>query len=138
MIKVTTMRRRSNSPRPIFTRSRTVRDNVLPSHSVIDPVIWDACLTLTRQSVVVAQLPWPERFGVTFTAAGSGHTATYTVVTWLHERKAVFLALEEYRRRWPDERVFDVDVDVQSLGPAPRDERGLVSVNGDLHDRFEF
>jgi hypothetical protein len=61
---------------------------------------------------------------------------TYTVLTWLHERKAIVLAIEEHCRRWPKQSIYDVSVG--HLGPAPRDYAGLVVVGDDLHDRYEF
>lgn len=85
---------------------------------------------------MVAQLPWPERFAVTVIPGGSTDGVRYTVVTWLHEAKAVVLAVEEHQRLWPEQRIYDVTV--EPLGRAPSDERGLVAVNRDLHDRFEF
>jgi len=30
------------------------------------------------------------------------------------------------------------DAEVKELGPADRDERGLVAMKGDVHDRMEF
>jgi hypothetical protein len=86
---------------------------------------------------VVPQLPWPERFAVEIRAVtGTGPEIEFTVVTWLHASKAVVLASEAYRRRYPNAHIYDVVV--TPLGAAPRNSNGTVDVGTDLHDRFEF
>ena len=83
------------------------------------------------------QLPWPERFTVEIRAVtGEGPVVEFKVVTWLHASKAVVLACEEYRRRYPSAHIYDVIV--TPLGAAPRNSDGLVYIGTDLPDRFEF
>ena len=85
----------------------------------------------------VPQLPWPERFAVEVHAVtGGGPVIEFKVLTWLHASKAVVLASEEYRRRYPNTHIYDVVV--MPLGAAPRNSGGLVDIGTDLHDRFEF
>ena len=83
----------------------------------------------------MSQLSWPERFAVELRPV-TGDPVTYKVLTWLHDRKAIVLAVEAHRRRWPDCHVYDVSV--VSLGKAPEDGRGLAEVGDDLFDRYEF
>lgn len=85
----------------------------------------------------VTQLPWPERYEVALTSAtGTGPDVSYAVLTWLHGEKAIAMAVAEHLRQYPESRIYDVVV--KSLGLAERDEAGLVSLKGELHDRYEF
>ena len=84
----------------------------------------------------MSQLRWPERFGVEVRATTGGPTVEFSVLTWLHASKAVVLAVDEYRRRYPDAHIYDVIV--TPLGRAPRGSDGTVSIGSDLHDRVEF
>jgi hypothetical protein len=82
-------------------------------------------------------MPWPKRYEVTIeSATGTGPAIAYPVVTWLHQEKAIALAVVEHSRRFPESRIYEVAV--KSLGPAGRDASGTVTVGGDLHDRYEF
>jgi len=45
--------------------------------------------------------PWAVRFAVRLRPV-TGDPVTYTVLTWLHEHKAVVLAAVAFHRQWPD------------------------------------
>ncbi len=76
----------------------------------------------------VSQLSGPERFAVTITPAGKTDGESVEVCTWLHEPKAVAMAVDHYRRRHPDARIYDVRV--QPLGRAARNDDGTASLTG--------
>lgn len=85
------------------------------------------------------QLSWPERFAVTIVTV-QGQPSRYTVTTWLHEHKAVALAVARHEARYSETsqgRLYDVQV--ERLGPAPRGEQGVVAPSrSDLIDRNEW
>ena len=86
------------------------------------------------------QLSWPDVFKVTILDL-AGNTYAYKVMTWFSGPKAVALAVRHHGSKFPapDEcgRVYDVRV--ERIGPAPSDERGVVSAEDvDVHDRMEF
>ncbi len=81
------------------------------------------------------QRSWPARYEVRVHALG-GQVRRSSVLTWLGHEKAIALALQHDRSAGGDERVYDVEVD--ELGPAPRNADGTISVGDDLHDRMEF
>jgi len=85
------------------------------------------------------QLSWPERFAVTIVPL-RGECSTYNVTTWLHERKAIALAVSAYETRHSGEgeqRLYDVLV--EPLGRAAADADGTVGpAKGDLADRMEW
>jgi hypothetical protein len=85
------------------------------------------------------QLSWPERFSVTIVPL-HGDPSTYTVTTWLHQLKAVALAVGAHESRYghdDDRRLYDVQV--QALGRAPANPDGTVGPSRkDLADRMEW
>jgi predicted metal-dependent HD superfamily phosphohydrolase len=87
----------------------------------------------------VKQLSWPERFAVTVVPQ-SAQPKTYTVTTWLHELKAVALAVGRHQARQGEadaHRLYDVHV--EALGPASAGADGVASANReDLIDRTEW
>jgi hypothetical protein len=85
----------------------------------------------------VSQQTWPERFRVTLRNREGG-SWRYTVATWLGRDKAIALAASTHVRRHGDEATI-YDVEVEDLGRAARDAKGLVALEtGDLSDRAEF
>jgi hypothetical protein len=66
-----------------------------------------------------------------------GEPRDFFVVTWLGPEKAVVMATHADGRGYgTSDGIYDVAVN--ELGPADRDERGIVAIGGDLHDRMEF
>jgi hypothetical protein len=66
-----------------------------------------------------------------------GQTRKLCVLTWLGPEKAVAMAAHADGHGYgTSDGIYDIEV--QELGPAERDERGLVVSQGLLSDRMEF
>jgi hypothetical protein len=79
-----------------------------------------------------AQRTWPVRYEARLHMVG-GQVRRRSVLTWLGHEKAIALAVQAGAADGP---VYDVEV--EELGPAPRNADGTVAVGEDLHDRMEF
>lgn len=79
---------------------------------------------------------WPMRYQVTIRSS-LGQTRRLHVLTWLGPEKAVAMATHHDGHGYgtPD-GIYDIHV--EELGPAARDERGVVVVASYLSDRMEF
>jgi len=82
------------------------------------------------------KLPWPVRYAVTIRSS-LGQTRKLKVLTWLGPEKALAMATHADGRGFgtPD-GVYDIEV--EELGPAMNDGRGLVVTESLLCDRMEF
>jgi len=82
------------------------------------------------------QRVWPVRYQVTI-RSGLGQIRKQQVVTWLGPEKAIAMAAHADGHGYgsPD-GIYDIDV--EELGPAERDERGVAVTRGYLSDRMEF
>lgn len=82
------------------------------------------------------QLPWPVRYQVTI-KSGRGQFRNMRVLTWLGPEKAIAIAAhaDGHGCGSPD-GIYDIEV--KELGPAERDARGVVIIEGYLSDRMEF
>ena len=59
------------------------------------------------------------------------------VLTWLGPEKAIAMAVHADGNGYGSpEGIYDIEV--QELGPAERDERGIAIIKGYLSDRMEF
>src|ERR1700722_18045781 len=86
--------------------------------------------TMRRQST------WPVRYRVTVQPV-TGNPRDFYVLTWLGPEKAVMMAAHTDGRGYgSSDGIYDIVAD--ELGPAARDQDGLVALGGDLHDRMEF
>lgn len=66
-----------------------------------------------------------------------GQTGKLHVLTWLGPEKAAAMAAHADGHGYDTaEGIYDIEV--EELGPAARDERGLVVSEGHLSDRMEF
>lgn len=66
-----------------------------------------------------------------------GQIRKLQVLTWLGPEKAVAMAAYADGHGYgTDEGIYDIEV--EELGPAARDERGIVISEGQLSDRMEF
>ena len=81
------------------------------------------------------QRPWPVRYEVRVHSL-QGQVRRHFVLTWLGREKAIALAVQHDESQRPEDRLYDVELD--ELGPAPRNADGTVDVAQDLHDRMEF
>jgi hypothetical protein len=67
----------------------------------------------------------------------TGDPRDFYVVTWLGPEKAVMMAAHADGRGYgSNDGIYDIVV--QELGLADRDDRALVAISGELHDRMEF
>jgi hypothetical protein len=89
----------------------------------------------------MSQMRWPQLYRVTLHGT-KGEKRVDIALSWMGELKAVAMAVEAHssgwfgpKKTWP---VFSVEVEV--LGPAPKDKNGLVEIGRSvtLHDRSEF
>ncbi len=83
------------------------------------------------------QRSWPKRFRVTVHTRAGG-SASYSVVTWLGQGKAIAMAVAAHLRRHPEsEEIYDVAI--EDLGQVARDAQGAMAFERrDLTDRAEF
>jgi len=66
-----------------------------------------------------------------------GQTRRRYVLTWLGPEKALAMATHADGHGYgTSDGIYDIEV--EELGPASRDERGLVVSEGHLSDRMEF
>jgi len=79
---------------------------------------------------------WPYRYEVTIQHI-DGSRSAYTVLTWEGPKKAEQLALSR-DAYISDLLIAEHGVEVSELGPAFRDESGLVALRGEIVDRREF
>ncbi|HSR85799.1 MAG TPA: hypothetical protein VLM11_16620 [Streptosporangiaceae bacterium] len=82
------------------------------------------------------QRSWPVRYRVILQPV-TGEARDYVVLTWLGPEKAVMMAANADGRGYGTSAGI-YDVAVEELGPAHRDQRGLVAIQGELRDRMEF
>jgi hypothetical protein len=76
------------------------------------------------------------RYQVTIRSS-AGQIRKLYVLTWLGPEKAVAVAAYADGHGYGTaEGIYDIDV--EEVGPAARDERGLVVSEGHLSDRMEF
>jgi len=82
------------------------------------------------------KLSWPVRYIVTIRSS-LGQTRKLDVLTWLGPEKALAMAAHADGHGFgtPD-GIYDIEV--EELGPARSDDRGLVVCEGHLCDRMEF
>jgi hypothetical protein len=82
------------------------------------------------------QRAWPVRYQVTIRSS-LGQVRKLRVLTWLGPEKAIAIAAHADGHGYgsPD-GIYDIDV--EELGPAERDERGVAVSEGYLSDRMEF
>jgi len=82
------------------------------------------------------QRAWPVRYQVTIRSS-LGQIRKLRVLTWLGPEKAIAIAAHADGHSYgsPD-GIYDIDV--EELGPAERNERGVVVSEGYLSDRMEF
>jgi len=82
------------------------------------------------------KLSWPVRYAVTIRSS-LGQTRKLHVLTWLGPEKALAMAAHADGHGFgtPD-GIYDIEV--EELGPATSDDRGLVVSEGHLCDRMEF
>lgn len=86
--------------------------------------------TMRRQSA------WPTRYRITIQPV-TGDPRDFCAVTWLGPEKAILMAVHADGRGYgSSDGIYDVLV--HEIGPAGRDQKGLVAFGGDLHDRMEF
>jgi hypothetical protein len=79
---------------------------------------------------------WPVRYLVTI-RSGRGQTRKVYVLTWLGPEKALAMAAHADGHGYgTSDGIYDVEV--EELGPAEHDDRGLVVLEGHLSDRMEF
>jgi hypothetical protein len=83
------------------------------------------------------RMDWPRLYRVRLADLINEHHSDFTVLSWLGPHKAVAMAVEVHlqRKRWP---IYAVEV--EDLGPAPRQADGIVGEGprGYLEDRSEF
>lgn len=80
------------------------------------------------------QRTWPVRYEIRLQMLG-GQVRRRWVVTWLGVEKAIALAVQH---AVGDDDGHLYDVEVEEVGPAPRNADGTVTIGEDLHDRLEF
>jgi hypothetical protein len=79
---------------------------------------------------------WPVRYQVTIRSS-LGLTRKRYVLTWLGPEKALAMAAHTDGHGFgTSDGIYDIEV--EELGPAASDERGLVILAGHLSDRMEF
>jgi hypothetical protein len=79
---------------------------------------------------------WPVRYLVTIRSS-LGQTRKLYVLTWLGPEKALAMAAHADGHGFgTSDGIYDIEV--AELGPAERDDRGLVLLEGHLSDRMEF
>jgi hypothetical protein len=79
---------------------------------------------------------WPMRYLVTIRSS-LGQTRRLYVLTWLGPEKAVAMAAHADGHGYgTSDGIYDIEV--EELGLAAHDERGLVICEGHLSDRMEF
>lgn len=117
-------------------REEEVRELLAAHLPVVDG--WDAALVpeVAPRPVPPVQRSWPELYRVRLELA-DGTSASYDVVTWLDEHKAEALAVGRHTYLHGEEPVVQ-GAQVEDVGPAHKDERGLVQIRGLVFDRREF
>ena len=113
-----------------------VRGQLDPYLRLVDG--WDTSLVPVRADPPAAarQRSWPQLYAVRLELA-DGTEAAYQVVTYLDERKAEALAVGRHAYLHGEEPAVR-GAHVEDVGPAARDERGLVEIRGTVFDRAEF
>jgi hypothetical protein len=91
---------------------------------------------VVQDRIMRRQSAWPTRYRITIQPV-TGDSREFYAVTWLGPEKAVLMAAYADGRGYgSSDGIYDVVV--HEMGPAGRDQNGMVALDGNLCDRMEF